>query len=130
MENNDFVKIPAYVSEWTDKYFHQSAFNIPLGFPNKKIITFLSRFKRNQKIKLFRGINKFNKDTSSIISWTYDEKIAANYIKEREKIIEKIFDPDQILLDTTVLSDEQKKLLGYDYKIDDEEVLIINKKLL
>jgi len=37
------------------------------------------------------------------------------------------FNPQSILLDTTTLNDEQKRQLGYDYEIDDKEVLIINK---
>lgn len=130
MKNIHSIKIPSYVSMWADKYFHQSSFDIPLGFPNKKVITFLSRFKRNQKIKLFRGINKFNKDISGIVSWTYDKKIAVNYAENGGKIIEKNFPLNEVLLDTTVLGSEQKKLLGYDYKVDDKEVLIIDRKLI
>lgn len=124
MKNVYSIKIPAYVSKWTDKYFHQSAFDILVSFPNKKVVTFLSKFKRSQKIKLFRGINKFNKDKFGVMSWTYDKKIAANYIVDGGKIIEKIFYSNEVLLDTTLLSSEQKKLFGYDYKTDDKEVLI------
>lgn len=130
MKKSYSVKIPAYVSKWTDKYFHQSAFDVPEFFPNKKVIAFLSQFKRKERIKLFRGINKYNKDTSYIVSWTYDKKIAANYIEDGGKIIEKYFYSDEILLDSTVLDIEQKRLLGYDYKVDDREVLILNKKYL
>ncbi|MDP3057720.1 MAG: hypothetical protein Q8N37_04380 [bacterium] len=125
MKNTHSIKIPGYVSGWTYKYFHQSAYEPPWNFPNKKVITFLFQFKRKEKIKLFRGINKYNKDTSYIVSWTYDKEIALNYIEDGGKIIEKNFYSNDILLDTTVLNNEQKILLGYDYKIDDKEVLII-----
>lgn len=118
----------AYVCAWTDKYFHQSAYDIPLNDPNKNIIKYLSQFKINNNLKLFRGVNKFNKDTTGIVSWTYNRKVAKKYIKEDGKIIEKEFQPNEILLDTTVLGDEQKKQLGYDYEIDDKEVLILKVK--
>lgn len=121
-------KIPKYVIDWTDNYFHQSAFAIPLKFPTKKIISFLTYFKTEEKIKLFRGINKFNQENfTGVKSWTYSKKVAKRYAKEQGgKIIEKIFNSKNILLDTTLLSDNEKKLLGYDYKIDEKEVLIIN----
>lgn len=120
------IKIPSYVSAWTDKYFHQSAFDIPLGLPNIKIINFLSSFKPTSPIKLFRGINNFNNDNKCITSWTYNKKIAKTYADDSSEIIEKIFQPEEILLDTTKLNNEQRMLLGYDYKIDDQEVLILN----
>lgn len=127
MNKNNFLKIPVYVSKWADKYFHQSAFDIPVAFPNKRVIAFLSRFKRDENLKLFRGINKFNRDTLGITSWSHDRKIAEDYIKDGGKIIEKEFVPENVLIDTTVLSVKQKRLLGYDYGVDDKEVLIINK---
>lgn len=120
------IKIPAYVSGWTDKYFHQSAFDEPWNFPSQKVIKFLSKFKRNKKVKLFRGINKFNKDCLEISSWTYDREIAKKYIQEGGKIIEYEFSSEKILLDTTLLNREQKMLLGYDYGVDDKEVLILS----
>lgn len=126
MENLQ-IKIPAYVSGWTDKYFHQSAFDVPWNFPNQKVIKFLSKFKKDKKIKLFRGINKFNEDSLEISSWTYDREIAKNYIQEGGKIIKHEFGSEKILLDTTLLDREQKMLLGYDYGVDDKEVLVLNK---
>ncbi len=76
-------KIPKYVINWTDKYFHQSAFDIPLKFPNKKVIDFLTKFKKEGKIKLYRGINKYNEENyAAIESWTYDKKVASQYAKE------------------------------------------------
>lgn len=122
------TNVPSYVIDWTDKYFHQSAFDIPGKYPNKKVINFLSQFKKNNQLKLYRGINKFNKENEAIVSWTYDKKIAENYIKEDGGVIvEKEFLPNRILLDTTILNSRQKRILGYDYKIDDKEVLVINK---
>ena len=120
--------IPGYVCSWTDEYFHKSAFDTPIKYPSEKIIKFLARLKKANKIRLYRGVNKFNEDNDLITSWTYDRKIAENYIKEDGKILEKDFNPDDILLDTTVLTSEQKRILGYDYKIDDKEVLVINLK--
>lgn len=117
--------IPAYVVTWTDKYFHQSAFDIPLTSPNKKVIDFLSKFRKDKTIKLYRGVNKFNKNNfCGIVSWTYNKRIAKRY-KEDGRVVEKIFRPEQILLDTTILTKKQKNQLGYDYSIDDREVLII-----
>lgn len=124
-KNNTTIKIPAHVSSWTDKYFHQSAYDIPWKFPDERIRNFVSRFKPKKPIKLYRGINKYNKKTKHIVSWTYKKEMAANYIEEGGKIIERIFHPEEILLDTTVLTKMQKVLLGYDYEVDDEEVLII-----
>ena len=125
MENVQ-ITIPVYVSAWTDKFFHQSAFDVPWNFPNQKVIKFLSRFKKDEKIKLFRGINKFNEDGFEISSWTYDRKIAKNYIEEGGDIIEREFSPSEVLLDTTLLNKAQKILMGYDYKVDDKEVLVFN----
>ena len=120
-------KIPNYVVYWTDKYFHQSAFDVPLRFPSKKVITYLSKFKKEEKIKLLRGVHKYNKDSyTGIHSWTYDIEVASRYANEISgKVIEKLFEPEKILLDTTILNSEEKKFLGYDYKIDDKEVLVI-----
>ena len=120
--------IPAYVSDWTDKYFHQSAFDQPLEYPSKKVLDFLAQFKKLQKMKLYRGINRYNKDNQKITSWTYDLEIAKRYAKELNgEVFSKEFLPTKILLDTTLLNSEQKRQLGYDYKIDDKEVLILEQ---
>ncbi len=120
-------KIPVYVTNWTDKYFHQSVFDIPLDFPGKRVVGFLANFKKKSKIKLYRGVNKYNKgDFTGVKSWTYEKKAASRYAKEvGGKIVYKTFNAKNILLDTTLLSGSEKVLLGYDYKIDDKEVLII-----
>ena len=120
------IKIPSFISSWSDEYFHKSAFDTPIKYPDKKVINFLSQFKKKERIKLYRGINKYNKKSGPITSWTYSKKIAKSYIKNGGKIIEKKFAPEYILLDTTTLNREQKGFLGYDYKIDDKEVLVLN----
>lgn len=122
------IQIPAYISSWTDEYFHKSVFDVPIKYPGKKIIDFLSQFKKKERVKLYRGVNKYNKGNDFIRSWTYDKKIAESYMKEGGRIIEREFAPDDILLDTTTLDAEQKILMGYDYGIDDKEVLVINTK--
>lgn len=122
------IKIPSLISSWTDEYFHKSAFDIPIKYPNKKVVNFLSGFNKRKQIKLYRGINAYNETTGSVTSWTYNKRIAERYIKDGGTIIEKNFIPEDILLDTTMLTAEQKKMLGYDYAIDDEEVLVIMKK--
>ncbi len=119
--------IPAYVVAWTDEYFHKSAFDTLIRYPEKKVIDFLSQFKKKDRVKLYRGVNKYNEGNEIIMSWTYDKKIAEGYIKDGGKIIEKEFIPENILLDTTTLNAAQKKILGYDYKVDDKEVLVIQK---
>lgn len=120
--------IPGYVSTWTDKYFHQSAFDMPVEYPSKKVINFLTRFKKPDKVKLYRGLNHYNQDNKQITSWTYDMRVAERYASETKgKISENEFSQDRILLDTTILTNEQKRLLGYDYKIDDKEVLILEQ---
>lgn len=122
------TEIPAYVSSWTDEFFHKSAFEAPIKYPKKKVIDFLSQFKKNNRIKLYRGINEYNEKNKSVASWTYDKKTAESYISDGGKIIEQEFAPADILLDTTILNDEQKQLLGYDYKVDDKEVLVIEMR--
>jgi len=125
---NKVLSMPRYIVEWTDKYFHQSAFDAPVRYPNKKIVTFLSRFKRKYPVKLFRGINEYNKGNFSITSWTHDRRVAERYAKETKgRVVEMLFSKTQILIDTTILTDEQKRQLGYDYKIDDKEVLVLNQ---
>ena len=120
--------IPGYVSEWTDKYFHQSAFDKPVEYPNEKVVNFFKRFKKPDKAKLYRGLNHFNQDNKQVTSWTYDVQVAKRYASETNgKIFENEFSHDQILLDTTILTSEQKRQLGYDYKIDDKEVLILKQ---
>ncbi len=121
-------EIPAFVSSWTDGYFHKSAFDAPNKYPNKKVINFLSQFKKKERIKLYRGINKYNGENELITSWTYDKRIAESYIKDGGRVMEKDFSPEDVLFDTTILNSEQKKLLGYDYKVDDREVLITRGK--
>lgn len=118
------IEIPAFVSSWSDEYFHKSAFDALIGYPNKRIINFLSQFKKKQQVKLYRGINIYNEENKMITSWTYDKKIAESYIKDGGKVIEKEFSSENILLDTTILKAKQKKMLGYDYEVDDREVLI------
>ncbi len=122
------TEIPAYVSSWTDEFFHKSAFEVPIKYPKKKTIDFLSQFKKNERIKLYRGINKYNERNKLIVSWTYDKKTAKSYISDGGKIIEQEFAPADILFDTTILNEEQKRLLGYDYKVDDKEVLVLGMK--
>lgn len=119
--------MPTYVVDWTDKYFHQSAFDIPLKFPSKKVINFLIKFRKEEKIKLYRGINRYNKNNyTGIKSWTYVKKIASLYAKEiNGRVVEKVFQPKNILLDTTLLDEQSKLLLGYDHKFNDKEVLTI-----
>jgi len=125
----DSQDIPAFVSTWTDEYFHKSAFDKPIKLPRMEVINYLAKFKKGDKVKLYRGINKYNKENELITSWTYNKKIAENYIiKDGGKVIEREFSPEDVLLDTTILNEVQKKSLGYDYKIDDKEVLIINSK--
>jgi site-specific DNA-methyltransferase (adenine-specific) len=125
----DTQNIPAFVCTWTDEYFHKSASDVPIRFPRLEIIKYLAKFKKDSKVKLYRGVNKYNKENDLITSWTYDKKIAEGYIlKDGGKIVEKEFLPKDILLDTTLLGSDHKKILGYDYKIDDKEVLIINSK--
>ena len=120
--------IPGYVSEWTDKYFHQSAFDKPVEYPSEKVVNFLKCFKKPDKAKLYRGINHFNKSNKQVTSWTYDKQIAKRYASETKgEIFENEFYHDQILLDTTALTSDQKRQLGYDYKIDDKEVLILSQ---
>ena len=117
-------EIPAYVSSWTDEYFHKSAFEVPIKYPNKKVINFLSQFKKKERVKLYRGINEYNEENVLITSWTYDKKVAESYIKDGGKVTEKEFSPEDVLFDTTILNSKQKKLLGYDYMVDDREVLV------
>ncbi|MDP2708857.1 MAG: hypothetical protein Q8O93_02300 [bacterium] len=127
MKNKIKNNIPAYVSGWTDKYFHQSAFGVPLKCPSKKIIEYLNKYKDNRKIRLYRGLNKYNKlNYSGVESWTYKKNIANRYAdKISGEIIEKLFKPKNILLDTTLLNSVEKIMLGYDYAVDDREVLIL-----
>ena len=121
---------PSYVTDWTDKYFHQSAFDVPLNYPNKKVQKFLASFKKPDKVRLFRGINRYNKENREITSWTYNRQVAESYAKEIDgEVIENEFLSDKILLDTTLLTKIQKWQFGYDYKIDDQEVLILKNNL-
>ena len=118
--------IPNYIINWTDKYFHQSAFDVPVNYPNKKILKFFANFKKLDKVRLFRGINKYNKDNKEVTSWTYSRQVAERYAKEVDgEVVEMEFLSDKILLDTTLLTKIEKQQFGYDYKIDDEEVLIL-----
>jgi len=122
--------IPSYVIDWTDKYFHQSAFDVPINYPNKKVLKFFTRFKKPDKVRLFRGINKYNKDNREITSWTYNRQVAESYAKEIEgEVIENEFLSDKILLDTTLLTKMERQQFGYDYKINDKEVLILKNNL-
>jgi hypothetical protein len=117
--------IPNYVTNWTDKYFHQSAFDVPISYPSKKVLNFFVHFKRPAKARLYRGVNRYNKDNREITSWTYDRQVAERYSKEIDgAIVETEAQSRQILLDTTYLTKLEKQLLGYDYKIDDREVLL------
>ena|SRR3989344_440375 len=119
-------EIPAYVSSWTDKYFHHSAFDISLMYPNKKTIGFLTQFKKKRAVKLYRGLNKYNKEKEVISSWTYNKEVAKNYAGEEGIVVRQNFKPENIILDTTTLNCTQKKMLGYDYKVDDKEVIIFH----
>jgi|GEM_PF-1730260 len=120
--------IPDYVANWTDKYFHQSAFDVPFRYPNEKVINFLMQFRKKETVTLYRGINYYNETNNLVTSWTYDLNVAKSYANEiRGRIVDREFVPDNILLDTTILTPEQKKILGYDYEIDDKEVLILER---
>lgn len=118
--------MPNYVTDWTNNFFHQSAFDVPVRYPNQRIIKSLSKFKKDKKIKLYRGVNYYNEGNKEITSWTYDLGIAKRYAKELNgRIISREFLPAKVLLDTTLLNPVKKKQIGYDYEIDDKEVLIL-----
>lgn len=119
--------IPNYIIDWTDKYFHQSAFSVPLNYPSKRVVKFFTAYsKRTSKTKLYRGIHQYNKNNKGVTSWTYDCKIAERYAKEiGGKVIEKEIQPHKILLDTTRLTKAEKEQFGYDYKTNDKEVLVL-----
>ncbi len=122
------ISIPKYVIDWTDKYFHQSSFDIPLSYPNEKVLKFLGHFEKFDKVRLYRGINRYNKDNKGITSWTYDQRVAKRYAKAVDgEIIEAEFASNKVLLDTTLLTKIEKEQLGYDYRIDDKEVLILEQ---
>lgn len=121
------ASIPAHVAQWTDTYFHQSAYDKPINFPNKRVVSFLSRFRKTTPIQLYRGINKYNVENNLITSWTYNEDIAHRYIESGGRVVNKTFNPQNVLLDTTILNAYQKQQLGYDYKVDDKEVLILEQ---
>ena len=123
---NSLNNIPAFVSEWTDEYFHKSAFDIPIKYPSKKTIGFLSQFRKKCDIVLYRGMNKYNKDNELVTSWTYDKKIARGYAQNSNKVVKRIFTEKDILLDTTILDAKQRQFLGYDYEFDDKEVLVFS----
>ncbi len=124
---NTVTHIPNYVIDWTDKYFHQSAFDVLLNYPSTRVIKFLASFtpKKPNKIKLYRGVNTYNNDSKGVTSWTHDRRIAERYAKGIGDVIEMEFPSDKILLDTTRLTKAEKEQFGYDYKIDDKEVLIL-----
>lgn len=124
----DRRKIPSFVVGWTDAYFHRSAYDLPLNPPSRRIIKFLQQFSKPERVTLFRGVHEYNKDNLTITSWTYDKKVAQRYISESKhgEILEVEFTSEKILLDTTFLNKDEKLFLGYDYIIDDKEVLIIN----
>ena len=124
------MNIPSHVSAWLDEYFHKSAYDVPIKPPTARIIKFLSQFKKNHVIKLYRGINKYNTEDDSITSWTYNKKVAERYVGDAGggRVAEKEFAPECVMLDTTLLSEQQRKLMGYDYQEDDREVLIIKSK--
>ncbi|MCL4437436.1 hypothetical protein M1513_00115 [Patescibacteria group bacterium] len=118
--------IPNYVASWTDKYFHQSAFEPPVRFPSKRVIFILNGFIKPKKVLLYRGVNEFNKNTTGVASWTYNKNIAKKYAaKNKGKIVKNTFISSQILLDTTRLTQSEKLSIGYDYEFDDKEVLIL-----
>lgn len=122
--------IPPYVSAWLDEYFHKSASESPIRLPSKKTIGFLSRFKKDDVVKLYRGVNKYNASLAPVVSWTYDREIAVRYIKDAGggKIVEKEFSPQNIMVDMTLLDETQRTMVGYDYAVDDKEVLVLHKK--
>lgn len=120
--------IPEYVSEWTYNYFHHSTFDLPWKFPTKKILSSLSQFKKSELVILYRGVDRFNKNNpemNNIFSWTYDIEVAKRWAEglDGEVFVEE-FKPDQIVLDTTLLNREQKIYMGYNYQIDNMEVLV------
>ncbi|MBN4056769.1 hypothetical protein JYU19_00505 [bacterium AH-315-J21] len=120
------IIVPGYVCGWTDAFFHQSAWVPPVMYPSKKVINYLGRFEKPVCVLLYRGINKYNIDTNLITSWTYEEQVAKRYADlPNGRVIEKEFLSSQILLDTTLLTESVKNQLGYDYKIDDQEVLVL-----
>ena len=61
-----------------------------------------------------------------ISSWTYNKEVAKNYAGEEGIVVRQNFKPENIILDTTTLNCTQKKMLGYDYKVDDKEVIIFH----
>ncbi len=120
--------MPSYVIDWTDKYFHQSAFDAPIGYPNKRIVKYFASAKADRigTVKLYRGVNTYNKNNRGITSWTYDRKVAERYAKEMgDEVIETEFPFTKVLLDTTLLTKAEKQRIGYDYRVDDKEVLIL-----
>ena len=74
---------------------------------------------------LYRGINSDNEGNTGITSWSYDKEIAKGYAGKNGKVISKEVNPDEILIDTTKVPEEMRKSIGYDWKVDDKEVLLL-----
>lgn len=86
--------------EWLYDIQNADAGSITPIRPSQGTIDYLSQFKPNKPVKLYRGVrgDQIMGKTTGYESWTRDKKVAEGFA-DGGKIIEKIINPEDILVD-------------------------------
>jgi hypothetical protein len=110
-----------WLKEWTQKAPGET-FNLPL---TKDIESVFSKYKPQKPVRLFRGIEIGEEGIQKpLTSWTYNKEIAKEHTYGKGKVISKVFQPNEILVDITEMpSTLQKKIRAFE---EESEVIIKN----
>ena len=120
--------------EWLADYFGNPYFNGKRVSPDPEMLNELSKYKPKNPVKLYRGVSNgkgimstdegvINQEFSS---WTKSKTVASDFAGKSGKIETKVFQPDEIIVDTTLIP---KKMLQDELgnMTDEAEVLVKNK---
>lgn len=108
-----------------DSYFKDWGYGEGSSKPlTKEVIDAAAPYRPKKAVTLYRGIEKGQKDAlDKPMSWTYNKDIAKEHTYGSGKVILKKVNPDEILLDSTMLPPE----LQDKYNFFDEEMEVILK---
>jgi hypothetical protein len=85
-----------------------------------------SKYKPKKPVKLYRGVTSDETGKTEFSSWSYSKDVAKEHTYGEGKVISKMVDPDDIILDTTEMPYNLRQKIGIIE--EEEEVLVRNLK--
>lgn len=83
-----------------------------------------SKYKPKKPVKLYRGVTSDETGKAEFSSWSYSKDVAKEHTYGEGKVISKMVDPEDIILDTTEMPYDLRQKIGIIE--EEEEVLVRN----